>query len=390
MKTGDLNLVKKINKSIVLTTIQKHAPISRAEISEQTGLNKATVSSLVAELIKDHLIGETGPGKSKGGRRPVILYFNQNAGYAIGIDLGVNYILAVLTDLNGHVVIEKQIELTTSEEKDVIQLLEELIADLKAQTPDSPYGIIGIGIGVPGITDNTESILYAPHLSWQHIDLKTELENSFQIPVTVNNEANAGAHGEKLYGAGKDIANLIYVSAGIGIGTGIVINDELFKGAFGSSGEMGHMTIDANGKLCRCGNCGCWELYASEKALLEEAATLPSLQSKTDIHLEDLIQQANEGNHEVCELFYKIGEYLGIGMVNIANTFNPNAIILGNRLSMLKNWVGAAIEQELEQRLFPFQNVTFKFSSLGVYSCALGSAAFAIDKFFAKNRVTVE
>lgn len=392
MKTGDLNLVKKINKSIVLTTIQRHSPISRAEISEQTGLNKATVSSLVAELIEDHLIKETGPGKSKGGRRPVILYFNQSAGHAIGIDLGVNYILIVLTDLNGAIVVEKQVKLNTSNEKDVIHLLKDFISDLQGQAPESPYGIIGIGIGIPGITDNAEKILYAPHLSWRHIDLKAELEKVFQIPITINNEANAGAHGEKLYGAGKDIANLIYVSAGIGIGTGIIIHDELFKGASGSSGEMGHMIIDVHSKRkrCRCGNYGSWEQYASEQALLDEALTLPSLHGQTDLHLEGLIQQANAGNQEVRDLFYKIGKYLGIGMVNIANTFNPNAIILGNRLSMLKNWVTTAIEKELEQRLFPFQNVTFKVSSLGVYSCALGSAAFAIDQFFSKNRVTVE
>ncbi|GGH76204.1 putative NBD/HSP70 family sugar kinase [Pullulanibacillus pueri] len=391
MKTGDLNLVKKINKSIVLTTIQNMAPLSRANISEITGLNKATVSSLVAELIDEALVGETGPGESSGGRRPVMLYFNKKAGFSIGVDLGVNYMLAVLTDLSGTIIYEKQTELEPQTNQEAIfTKLSLLIKDTMDHVPESPYGIIGVGIGVPGITNNEGDVLLAPNLGWGFTDIKGYLAKQFDIPIIIDNEANAGAYGEKLYGSGKTLANFIYTSIGIGIGSGIVIDNSLFRGATGISGEMGHFTINAHGPTCRCGNKGCWELYASEQALLKEAQNLPSLKERKDINLELLIQLAEAGDQDILQLFDLIGEYIGIGFVNIANTFNPQAIILGNRFSLIKKWIFEAINRTIAQRLSVSQETEIKFSERGIYSCALGSAAFVIEAFFSHRKVTVE
>ena len=390
MKTGDLSLVRKINKSIVLTKIQEEEALSRARISEITGLNKATVSSLVAELIADHLVCETGLGESSGGRKPVMLYFNKSAGYSIGIDLGVNYIFGILTDLSGSIIFEYKTDLLDSHLETVLSRIIEVIQILIKQMPPSPYGIIGIGIGVPGITDINDNILFAPNLKWENVDLKTYLEEYFNIPITVNNEANAGAHGEKLYGAGVDIPNFVYTSIGIGIGTGIIINNELYKGASGVSGESGHFTIHSEGLTCSCGNKGCWELYASEKALLTMTKDLQSIKkSHEEISLEELVELARDGNEEVLNLFHRIGEYIGIGFVNISNMFNPNAIIIGNRFSIIKEWILEPIHRVVTERLSRFQQVEIKFSKLGLYSSALGSSAFAIENFFSKLKVTV-
>src|SRR5699024_3169411 len=145
--------VKKENKKIVLDTIKKEFPISRADIAEITGLNKGTVSSLVSDLLKDHLIYESGPGKSSGGRRSVMLIFNKKAGYSIGIDLGVNYLLGVLTDLEGNIIYEKSIKTFELEFQSIKEKLFLLIGDLIESKPPSPYGIIGIGIGVPGVVN---------------------------------------------------------------------------------------------------------------------------------------------------------------------------------------------------------------------------------------------
>lgn len=392
MKTGDQNLVKKINKSIVLKTVQEKSPLSRAQISVLTGLNKATVSTLVSELINDHFIYEIGQGQSSGGRRPVMLLFNEKAGFSIGIDLGVNYILAVLTDLNGTIVKEKNIFVDDHTMNMILPVLKSLIRVLIDEAPESPYGIVGIGIGVPGTTDSNGKILFAPNLEWRNIDLKDDIEREFRLPVTIDNEANAGAHGENLYGAGKDVSNLIYVSAGIGIGAGIILKNELYRGASGVSGEMGHFTIEANGKKCRCGNRGCWELYASENALLEHARQLSDYKNDPEVNLDTLVQAANHGNGEVINLFFRIGEYLGIGLTNIVNTFNPEIVIIGNRLSKLRHWIENPIHLVLEQRLLPYHRKSLKvtFSDLGIYSCALGTSAFAIANFFARDKVTVE
>ncbi|MDQ0297990.1 glucokinase-like ROK family protein [Salibacterium salarium] len=390
MQTGDHVLVKKINKSIVLQTIQSSSPISRAQISKESGLNKATVSALVSDLMEENLVQEIGTGLSSGGRKPVMLYFNQTAGYSIGVDLGVNYILAVLTDLQGNIVEKVEEHLEETSTSFVFSKLTQAIHTLMEKGEESTYGVVGIGVGVPGITDKDGMILFAPNLHWEQVDLKGFLEQEYNIPVVIENEAKAGAHGEKIYGAGKESSDLIYISMGIGIGAGIIINDKLYKGVSGISGEMGHFTIEANGKKCRCGNKGCWELYSSESALLEQAQSLSSVKDM-DITLESLIEEAEKGNTEVINLFNRIGEYAGIGLTNIINTFNPEQIIIGNRLSKLQKWLINPIQHVLEQRLlsYYYNSLTISFSHFGIHSCALGSAAFSVEAFFSENKVTV-
>lgn len=392
--TGDQYLVKKINKSIVLETIKNKHPLSRAQISEVTGLNKGTVSTLVNELIAENFVYEIGPGASSGGRRPVMLLFNKVAGYAIGVDLGVNYILTVLTNLQGEIIEEKMIPLNNLSFDFVISTLINSIQSMVKSAPESTYGIVGIGIGIPGIIDDQGTVLFAPNLGWENTNIKEIVSNQFNIPVTINNEANAGALGEKLFGIGKHVSNLIYVSAGIGIGTGIILNNELYKGSSGFSGEMGHFTIEVNGKKCRCGNKGCWELYASENALLEQARSLSIFRDdqKTDISLEKLVQLADEGNTAVIHLFNTIGEYLGLGLINIINTFNPELIIIGNRLTAAEKWIMNPIKRVIESRSLPFhqKGLNIAFSNLKTYSCALGASSVAISNFFSNNQISVE
>ncbi|GAB7387003.1 xylose repressor [Bacillaceae bacterium] len=396
--TGDQFLVKKINKSIVLETIKNKSPLSRAQISEITGLNKGTVSALVNELIDEDLVYEIGPGQSSGGRRPVLLLFNKNAGHAIGVDLGVNYILAVLTNLQGEVLEERTVPLNSLAYDSVLETLKQTLRELVASAPLSTYGITGIGVGVPGIVDDQGKILFAPNLHWKDINLKAALEETFNVPVTIDNEANAGALGEKKFGAGKDVSNLIYVSAGIGIGTGIIINNELFRGAQGFSGEMGHTIIEVNGKKCRCGNRGCWELYASENALLESVRSLflpeerEQAYGPSDLSIEDVRKWAENDDPRIINILTQVGEYLGIGLTNIINTFNPEAVIIGNRLTKLERWLANPLQRVVESRALPYHQKHLKihFSNLGIYSSALGASSFAISHFFANTTVTVD
>ncbi len=391
MKTGDQTLVKQINKSIVLSTIEKKSPISRAQISKETGLNKATVSNLVSDLIADELVNELGQGQSSGGRKPVMLYFNTHAGYAIGLDLGVNYILAVLTELSGEIVEEISVPLSGKDAEHVIQTLSSLVSTLIGKAPQSPYGVVGIGIGAPGIVDPEGHILFTPYLELSEVNLKQILEEKFNIPTVIDNEANTGALGEHLYGAGKNAINLIYVSVGIGIGTGIIMNGQLYKGATGISGEMGHLTIEVNGRKCSCGNRGCWELYASESALLKEAKKMELFKKDDSITLESIESEAKKGNKDVLRLLHSIGEYNGIGLANIINTFNPDMLIIGNRMARFENWITNPIKSVLDERLSSFHrnSVNLKISSLGKYSNALGASAIVSSRFLDINRVEV-
>ncbi|MDR4887730.1 ROK family protein [Fredinandcohnia sp. QZ13] len=386
--TGDQSLVKQINKSIVFTTIVGKGPISRAQISKNTGLNKATVSTMVAELIDEQMIYEIGSSQSSGGRKPVMLYFNSHAGYAVGVDLGVNYILGVLTDLSGNKMEEVHIPIEKREFNEVVESLKSVIQTLLIKAPESVYGVVGIGIGVPGIVDKEKKILFAPNLNWNNINLKEIIEKEYNIPTIIENEANSGAHGEQLYGAGKHISNLIYVSIGIGIGTGIIIDNKLYTGVSGISGEMGHITIEANGRKCSCGNRGCWELYASEQVILNDAKN--SIHENSVLDFNGLVNEAFKGNPLILQLLNTLGENIGIGLTNIINTFNPEVIIIGNRISQFKNWISNPIEHILSERLLPYHKdkTEIRFSELGKHSCALGAASFAISGFLAEKKVS--
>ncbi|MFD0716603.1 ROK family protein [Paenibacillus sp. GCM10027626] len=397
--TGDFAMVKKINTAIVLEAILAHAPLSRAQISERTGLNKATVSNLVQDLLDSHLVLEIGQGKSSGGRKPVMLIFNAAAGYAIGIDVGVNEIRGVLTGLDGEVATEaaamktpadkqsKQpkrheltVKLASHDPDEAARQISACIDQLKQKMPASPYGLVGIGIGVPGIVDDQGMILFAPNLGWSGIELRQKLEQRHQVPVTIDNEANAGAQGEEKYGAGRGIANLVYVSVGIGIGTGIILNKELYKGAAGFSGELGHLSIERHGKPCRCGNIGCWELYASENALLEHARAA----GYADVDLEQLLAAADAGDERVRAMFSSIGEALGIGIANIVNIFNPDAVIIGNRISGARHWIEAALQSAVERRALSYhrRQLKLQFAELEDQSAVRGAAYYAISRFF--------
>jgi len=380
--TWNQQAVKKENKSLVLSEIIRHSPLSRADIAQRSGLNKGTVSSLVSELLEEKLITESGPGESSGGRRPVMLLFNQGAGYTIGLDLGVNYILGVLTDLNGTIIAQKNEPYKNVSYDDTFSRVVDVITLLIKAAPSSPYGIVGIGVGTPGIVNKDGKLLLAPNLGWRDIPLKTELEKVFQVPVIVENEANTGAYGEKQFGTGQHADNLIYVSTGIGIGAGIIINGDLYSGANGYSGEVGHMTIDRNGPKCSCGNKGCWELYASEQALLAKANRI-KLTNEKDISLADIIFLATKENRAAIELLEEISENLAIGIINIINAFNPEQIIIGNRLAACKQWMDPKLKEVISQYTSPFNQTDIKidFSDLAMPVSALGASAFSAEAF---------
>jgi len=383
-QTWNHHVVKKGNKSLVLDKIINNSPISRAAVANQTGLNKGTVSSLVSELLEDHLIYESGPGESSGGRRPVMLLFNKFAGYSIGIDIGVNYLLGVLTDLDGNIYQEKIMSFKNLSYTEIEENLFNIIDFLISSAPSSPHGIVGIGVGVPGIVDNNGDILLAPNLNWTNVNLKTTLQKKYNLPVIIENEANAGAYGEKRFGAGKEFDNIIYVSAGIGIGVGLILNGSLYKGSNGFSGELGHMTIQVNGSKCRCGNDGCWELYASEQALINKAGLLDiPFPSDKESDLNNLVTLAENGNKQVISLFEQTGDYLGVGINNIINIFNPQQVIIGNRMASSKKWLKESLNKRVTNQALWFQrsDLQIDFSELSTLSSALGVAAFSIENF---------
>lgn len=385
-RTGDQYLVKEINLSIVLDTIRRLEPVSRSEISAATGLNKGTVSNLVQVLIERNLVEEVGTGKSSGGRKPVLLRFQPAAGHSVGVDVGINYVRVLLTDLAGNIVDEWVTAHRNESLAAVLELAKEGIRRAAGRAPASRYGVVGVGLGIPGIVDSSGNVLFAPNLGWRNVDLIRPLQAAIGLPVFVENEANAGAIGELHYGAGREVSDLVFVSIGAGIGAGIIIDRTIYKGTAGFSGEIGHMTIHADGKPCRCGNRGCWELYASESALLALAA------EKTDSGdnpptLESVIERARNGDSGVLDALRAVGRHLGIGVAGILNIFNPGRIIIGSRLALAAEWLMEPLLAEVRSRSLAYnrEKTDIRFSALAGRSTALGASHLAISAFLRES-----
>ncbi|WP_185806989.1 ROK family transcriptional regulator [Bacillus salinus] len=379
--TTEQHTVKRMNISLVFHYIKDNSPVSRVEIAKHLGLTKATVSTIVQELINKGLVYEMGPGASSGGRKPVIIVFNQQCAYSIGVDVKVGYVQGLLVDFKGKVV---QKEIITYEQEHmskqtIINIVKKTIYTLLEATPPSLYGVVGISIGVPGIVDCDGFILHAPNLNWKDVDIQTILADEFNIPVIVDNDSNFGAIAEYTFGKIPHTNNFLYVSVGVGIGAGIIINGQLYKGSFGFSGEVGHMTIVPDGALCSCGNKGCWELYASEKALHKASNRLNS----ENLGIDDLVHLANKGDYHVIELFKEMGEYFGIGLSNLVNIFNPESIVIGSSLNKLSKWIEPAIYREMETRALVYHRRRFhiSFSHLNNDATCLGGSLQAIETF---------
>ncbi|MEH7483764.1 ROK family protein, partial [Neobacillus drentensis] len=296
--------------------------------------------------------------------------------------IGVDSINGILTDLKGNIVLNQYHHLekpSLDKNKDV---LFSMIKELTNQIPDSPYGLIGIGLCVPGLVNTEQKVIFTPNIVWNYeLDLKSLIEQEFQVPVFIENEANAGAYGEKVFGAAKNYENIIYVSVGTGIGIGIVINNDLYRGVNGFAGEMGHLTIDFNGLKCSCGNRGCWELYASEKALLHTFQNNDTITS-----YQELINLANQNDPDILMALQNFGFYLGIGLTSILNTFNPQAVIIRNdiveALPMVLNSIRNSILSRSNDKLNNSHELLL--SSLGKNAPALGTSSIAIEHFLEK------
>ena len=237
-------------------------------------------------------------------------------------------------------------------------------------------------------------MLSAPNLKWRKIDLKGPGSRSIPAADIIENEANAGAIGEHHSAIRSHAKNMIYVSAGIGIGVGDHRQQRHLSWFSGFSGEMGHMTIHMEGVPCTCGNRGCWELYASENALLRRSMRAPWRRNRALRRGADLGHARSprgKRRERVIELFEQVGYYLGVGIANVINTFNPELVMIGNRLSMIQPWIEPSCNT-VEQRSLPYHHrrVMIEFSRLAMKSAAIGAASLAIQAFFAQSKATVK
>jgi predicted NBD/HSP70 family sugar kinase len=327
MITGSKELIRDINTSLVTNMIIEKGPISRATIAKELGLTKATISAIVQNLLDKKLVKETGTADIPSGRKPVMLEFCYDCGYAISVDLSATHIRVLTAHLGGGNC--NLTEYPTSNQRD--NVISELISCIAAQiafVPASPYGVVGITIGIHGII-NKNTILFTPYSPYSNLDIQGELEQYFEIPVLVENEANLSILGEYIFH--YPVSNMVGISVHAGIGLGIIINGEVYHGVNGYAGEFGHSIIEIDGRSCPCGNHGCFEQYASERVLLEELARLKNLSFLSSDDFVKLYTKHDKDALYIMELFVK---FMSIGVRNIMNTLNPELIIVNSSFTM--------------------------------------------------------
>src|SRR5699024_5539345 len=302
MITGDGAYIKKINRSIILGKIIEHGLISRADLSKITGLNKATISVQVANLLEEELIYETTQEHHGVGRRPIMLSINHDIGYVLGIDFDYRYIQFTVSDLSGNPVQYDSMTLQTDDYDEIVAILANHIGSYQKQYANRRYGLVSVTIGIHGTVNNDESINFVPTYQWKNKDLKADLEQSLDMTIAIENNANLSAYAERVY-IHHESNHLLCILLSSGIGTGIMIDGKLHKGYHGYAGEMGHMIILPNGRKCRCGNQGCWELYASEPSFFNDLTQLLNRPQLTFDDIQTLITAKDPTTMKLIEQF---------------------------------------------------------------------------------------
>lgn len=393
-RTGDQALIREINLSIILTALRENHPLSRAALAVATGLNKTTVSSLVQQLLDARLISESGVGKSLTGRPGILLQLNPHAGTIIGAEIGVDFISVVLTDFAVRVIWRHQERTDRRDEQSA--LLKRTFALIEAAIQQAnlhSLPVLGLALGVPGLVDvDSGRLLYAPNLRWENVPLREMLRARFSFPVYVDNEATMAAFGETYFGVARGSRNVLYVSAGAGIGGGLVLDGRIFPGASGFAGEVGHMTMDPDGLPCNCGNHGCWETLASQASVFRriheriaagQASSLARLKNgkRENLTVPLVVQAAADGDLVARQALAETGRYLGIGLATLINALNPEMVVFGGTLSLAKEFLLPVIQQTMSERAlrWSWRAAQVVVAAYGSDACVMGAVAMVYD-----------
>jgi predicted NBD/HSP70 family sugar kinase len=356
-----------------LKTIIDEKAISRAELSKLLDLNKTSVSAITADLLDRQLIIESGSGESSGGRKPTILNFNQKAGYALAFDVGSDYISSLLTYLDGTFVLDAYQKVEKMSAGLILETITEEVKKYAVNLKDSPYGIVGISIGIHGIVKDNE-LIFSPFYEFDGLDLKKELESLFNVPVLLENEANLAALGER-HNLEEDIS-LINLSVKHGIGAGVIVEGHLFTGANGRAGEIGHIIAERNGKPCPCGNHGCLELYGSEDCILAEHQKIKKLDKPS---FNSFKKDYLNGCKETLALMEQFTEYMSIAVNNLITSFNPEIIIINSRFTNQFTGIVDEITSKLQYK--GVGKTVVRGSALGSDSTLLGGIYLGVSEF---------
>lgn len=358
--------VRDINQTIFLHLIRERQPISRADIAKYTGLRAGTVSAIVNRLIKNNFVYEGTEGPSSGGRPPKHLFINAESFYVLAIDIGVSDTVFAVSDFNGRIIQQKSILTEGDPEQFLNRLADDIETMVKTQYPRAKFG--AIGVSVPGLIDReTGTIETSPNLEWKNVPLRRILMNRLNLPVYIENDANAAAFSELWYGPLNEanVRTLIFILVVEGLGTGLIINGELHVGSRLGLGGFGHMSIDPNGELCSCGRRGCWETFASERATVERYHRVTAKQGGPLVNLNELIALANKNDEMALQSLKITAEYLGEGISNLAHGLFPETVVIGGNITAAWALIEPIIKKRVQSRyLISPEKITIRPASV--------------------------
>ena len=375
--------IRYINRQIVLNYVREKEPISRAEISHETALQRSTVSLIVEELKNQGLIYEI-EGESTGGRPPNLLKLRAAGCIAIGVDISTTQTTVATGDLVGRVLRRETFET----DPDLETTFNRIASCIKAFIVSDPT-IEGIGVSLPGLVDSeTGTALFIPHFKWREWAIAEELRTVTGMPVTVDNDANAAALAELWLGRPeiRDVRDFIFVLVEEGLGTGIIFDGQVYHGMVGGAGEFGHMTIGKGAPVaCAAGSDECWEAFASERAALARYAKKRSGAAQEDITFKRLIDYAFAGDQFARESLTETAYFLGLGISNLTKGLSPEAVILGGEIArawpLIADELHTAIEKNSICRGLP-SAVAFA-STLGEDTRLMGALSLILAGKFA-------
>lgn len=382
----------------VFRALRKQEKISRFDVSSITGWSKAKTSQEIRKLTEKGYLVETGEGASQGGRRPRLFQLNDRLGYFVGLDIGATSVDMVLADVGGKM-FQRRSETADvrNAPEEFLNRCSELILDMVTAQGRHPDQILGIGVGVPGPVDFTRGVLVAPPLmpEWENFRIRDYFQRTFPTTyVAVDNDVNIMALGEQRAGSGIGVDNFIFIKIGTGIGSGIVSNGKIHRGSIGCAGDIGHICVDKQGPICRCGNAGCLEAMAAGPAITEKALAAARngstlLRQMMDanngvLRPEDVNSACREGDQAALEIIRSSGQMIGDVLAGLVNFFNPSHIIIGGGIANFGNHLLVAIRRAVLRRSLPLAttNLSINFSRVGPEVGLVGAVALARDYLF--------
>jgi len=385
------NDMRNRNLALILNCMHQNALISRADISKLTGINKATVTGVVRELIRRGIVIEEGSlgGARKIGHPAIALRINPDAGRVVGVQIGRKFVKAVVANVTPATLWRHVVNTAGKGQQEILDCTRKVIRLALQHALNDRLPVLGVGLSVPGIVDIKRNILLCSHeLGWERVDLSSLYPGPDGIPFYTGNEGHMLALGDRYYGISSRSDTIIYINLDVSVNGGIVVNSNVLPGELGLAGEMGHMSLNPVGKLCACGARGCWNTYVGEEALFDRLRSAAASGRRTvlqeiagpnlsQLTTADILAAAAMGDALTVESLHEMGRWMGIGISNLLNLLNPEYVIIGGPLSDLYDHFYPSMIGEIERQALPWQRECLKIERVRSHedSGVLGAVA---------------